>query len=73
MKRFLALSLILGVTSFGLVGCGEETKVEEPKVEAPGEPAKDAKTDAPAAPDKAEAPAVPPADAPAVPPADAPK
>jgi len=29
MKRFLALSMILGVTSFGLVGCGEESKVTE--------------------------------------------
>jgi hypothetical protein len=37
MKRFLTLSVILGVTSFGLVGCGEESKVEEKTtVETPG-------------------------------------
>ncbi|AGA25396.1 hypothetical protein [Singulisphaera acidiphila] len=66
MKRFLALSMILGVTSFGLVGCGEEPKVEEPaKVEAPADaPKVDAPADAPKVDAPAEAPAVPPADAP---------
>jgi len=30
MKRFLATALILGtVSTFGLVGCGEESKVKE--------------------------------------------
>lgn len=70
MKRFLALSMILGVTSFGSIGCGEP-KTEEVKVEAPAD-AKPAEGAAPAAP--ADAPAAP-ADAPAAPaaPAEAPK
>ncbi|WP_406697308.1 hypothetical protein V5E97_00545 [Singulisphaera sp. Ch08] len=71
MKRFLALSMILGVTSFGLVGCGEEAKVDEPvKVDAPAAAPGDAPAAAPG-----EAPAAAPAaDAPAAAPAaDAPK
>jgi hypothetical protein len=28
MKRLLASALIIGVSTFGLAGCGEETKVE---------------------------------------------
>jgi pyrroline-5-carboxylate reductase len=35
MKRVLAMALILGVASFGLSGCGEETKVKE-EVSTPG-------------------------------------
>jgi|GEM_PF-3113575 hypothetical protein len=72
MKRFLALSMILGITSFGMIGCGEEAAKEEPKPAeaapaapgAPGEAAKpgEAAPAAPAAP--AETPATPPAEAP---------
>jgi len=38
MKRFLASALILGaVSGFGLVGCGEESKVKETEtVSGPG-------------------------------------
>jgi hypothetical protein len=31
MKRFLASSLIIGVSTFGLVGCDEKSKVEDVK------------------------------------------
>lgn len=71
MKRFLALSLILGVTSFGLVGCGEETtKVEDTAtVETPGgESTTTTTTETTKSGENAPAP--PPVDAP---PAEAPK
>lgn len=32
MKRLLALSLIVGISTFGLAGCGEKTEVKEKEV-----------------------------------------
>jgi hypothetical protein len=37
MKRFLASTLIIGVSTFGLVGCEEKSKVEDVKtIKTPG-------------------------------------
>jgi hypothetical protein len=32
MKRLLALSLILGISTFGLAGCGDKSEVKEKEV-----------------------------------------
>jgi hypothetical protein len=37
MKRFLASALLVGVSSFGLVGCDQKTEVKEEKsIKTPG-------------------------------------
>jgi hypothetical protein len=70
MKRFLTLSVILGVTSFGLVGCGEESKVEETQKVTTPEGSKEVKTETSTT-EKGNAPATPPAET--TPPAEPPK
>ena len=39
MKRFLASALIVGISTFGLVGCEEKTEVEERRGDQDPEPA----------------------------------